>query len=72
MEDKLHYLAIQSQINFPRGSVKCANGMVFSHCILHALIAGRLFLADMSKVMDRHIMEQRWRKEGALDLLVRR
>ncbi|KAN0101061.1 hypothetical protein V8E55_001045 [Tylopilus felleus] len=55
MEDKLHYLAIQSQINFPRGSVKCANGM-----------------ADMSKVVYRHIMEQRWRKEGALDLLMER
>lgn len=31
-----------------------------------------LLLADMSKAVDRHIIEQRWRKEGALDLLVRR
>lgn len=29
-----------------------------------------LLIADMSKAVDRHIIEQRWRKEGALDLLV--
>ena len=27
MEDKLHYLAIQSQINFPEVQWKCVNGM---------------------------------------------
>ena len=27
-------------------------------------------LADMSKAVDRHIIEHRWRREGALDLLV--
>ncbi|KAG8220250.1 phosphatidylethanolamine-binding protein [Butyriboletus roseoflavus] len=29
-------------------------------------------MANMSKAVDRHIIEQRWRKEGALDLLMER
>ncbi|KAG1814454.1 phosphatidylethanolamine-binding protein [Suillus subaureus] len=29
-------------------------------------------MADMSKAVDRHLLEQRWRKEGALDLLMER
>ncbi|KAG1725580.1 phosphatidylethanolamine-binding protein [Suillus paluster] len=29
-------------------------------------------MADMSKAVDRHLVEQRWRKEGALDLLMER
>ncbi|KAI9567039.1 phosphatidylethanolamine-binding protein [Boletus coccyginus] len=55
MEEKLTYLEIQSEINFPEVQWKCANGM-----------------ADMAKTVDRHIIEQRWRKEGALDLLMER
>ncbi|KAF9224623.1 PEBP-like protein [Gyrodon lividus] len=55
MEEKLEYLGIQSEINFPEVQWKCANGM-----------------ADLSKAVDRHIIEQRWRKEGALDLLMER
>ncbi|KAF8837939.1 PEBP-like protein [Paxillus ammoniavirescens] len=55
MEEKLEYLEIQSEINFPEVQWKCANGM-----------------ADLSKAVDRHIIEQRWRKEGALDLLMER
>ncbi|OAX42584.1 PEBP-like protein [Rhizopogon vinicolor AM-OR11-026] len=29
-------------------------------------------MADMSRAVDRHLVEQRWRKEGALDLLMER
>jgi len=29
-------------------------------------------MADMSRVVDRHLVEQRWRKEGPLDLLMER
>jgi len=28
-------------------------------------------LVDMSKPVHRHLMEQKWRKDGGLDLLVR-
>ncbi|KIJ60093.1 hypothetical protein HYDPIDRAFT_139582 [Hydnomerulius pinastri MD-312] len=55
IEEKLQYLEIQSEINFPEVQWKCANGM-----------------ADLSKAVDRHIIEKRWRKEGALDLLMER
>ena len=30
-----------------------------------------LALADMNQKVSRHLIEQRWRNEGALDLLVR-
>ena len=73
MKEKLAYLEIQSEINFPQVQWKCANGMGESascgRFVLRALI---VCLADMAKMVDRHIIEQRWRKEGALDLLVRR
>ncbi|KAG9314739.1 phosphatidylethanolamine-binding protein [Chiua virens] len=55
IEEKLNYLEIQSEVNFPQVQWKCANGM-----------------ADMSKAVDRHIIEHRWRNEGALDLLMER
>lgn len=29
-------------------------------------------IVDMSKPVHRHLVEQRWRNEGGLDLLVRR
>ncbi|KAH7926219.1 PEBP-like protein [Leucogyrophana mollusca] len=55
LEERLHILEVQSEINFPETRWKVANGM-----------------ADMSKAVDRHLVEQRWRKEGALDLLMER
>ncbi|KAF9242381.1 phosphatidylethanolamine-binding protein [Melanogaster broomeanus] len=55
MEEKLEYMQIQSEINFPEVQWKCANGM-----------------ANLSKAVDRYLIEQRWRKEGALDLLMER
>ena len=29
------------------------------------------YVADMSNLSHRHLVEQKWRKDGALDLLVR-
>jgi len=34
-------------------------------------LTGHLVTADMSQKVYRHLIEQRWRNEGALDLLVR-
>ena len=36
-----------------------------------AVLCPKVALADMSKPVYRHMLEQRWREEGALDLLVR-
>jgi large subunit ribosomal protein L35 len=69
LEEKLRILEVQSEINFPQVRWKCANGMgkqVSTLTSRHIYTA----LADMSRVVDRHLVEQRWRKEGPLDLLV--
>jgi large subunit ribosomal protein L35 len=69
LEEKLRILEVQSEINFPQVRWKCANGMGkpvsdLVTCYVHTAPA------DMSRAVDRHLVEQRWRKEGALDLLV--
>lgn len=51
-------------------------GTVWVRLAEHAAFASRLtgsvyFTADMSKPVYRHLVEQRWREEGDLDLLVR-
>jgi len=69
LEEKLKILEVQSEINFPQVRWKCANGMGKQAGDLKSRYAHPT-PADMSKAVDRHLVEQRWRKEGALDLLV--
>ena len=42
------------------------------NAFIYTIHVGLLLPADMSCPVDKHIIEQRWRKEGPLDLLVRR
>jgi large subunit ribosomal protein L35 len=69
LEEKLRILEVQSEINFPEVRWKCANGMGKQVGDLTSRYV-HTTPADMSKAVDRHLVEQRWRKEGALDLLV--
>ena len=60
------------QDKFPRGSVEVCKRNGYVTAFIYAIRVGLLLPADMSRPVDRHIIEQRWRKEGPLDLLVRR
>ncbi|KAI9510695.1 PEBP-like protein [Russula earlei] len=56
----LDVLDIMAQVNLPEVRWKAANGM------------GPENVADMNQKVYRHLIEQRWRNEGALDLLMER
>jgi large subunit ribosomal protein L35 len=67
--ERLDILEIQSEINLPEVRWKVDNNMgrqLFFHSVYGSCIA----LADMTRPVHRHLLEQRWREEGALDLLV--
>ncbi|KAH6917704.1 phosphatidylethanolamine-binding protein [Coprinopsis sp. MPI-PUGE-AT-0042] len=57
MRQRLHILEVQSEVNLPDVRWKVANAM-------------GLLVADMSVPSHRHLVEQKWRKDGDLDLLV--
>lgn len=48
---------------------KCNAYVLFPHFVNS--LNQRVFpSADMNKTVDRHLLEQKWRKDGDLDLLV--
>jgi large subunit ribosomal protein L35 len=70
LKDKARIVEIQSEINLPwtRWQVSNALGLLLSS--LRILSISWQLIADMSKPVHRHLVEQRWREEGDLDLLV--
>jgi hypothetical protein len=71
MRQQLDILAVQSEVNLPDVRWNCANGMGRSSFALpQAGLHSSSSLADLSNPAHRHLLEQRWRQEGALDLLV--
>lgn len=71
LQEKVKILEIQSEINLPSVRWKARNGM--GMCLQNNLwyIYLRSIPADLSRPVYRRLLEQRWREEGALDLLVR-
>ncbi|KAG6890996.1 hypothetical protein C0992_011273 [Termitomyces sp. T32_za158] len=61
--EKLKILEVQSRVNLPYVRWKVANAMGW------ALIANA---ADMTDPAHRHLVEQKWRNDGDLDLLMER
>lgn len=74
MREKLEILEVQSEINLPevRWRVRNAMGELVSLFCSGASLTecGEHGAVDMSKPSHRHLLEQRWRGEGKLDLLV--
>jgi large subunit ribosomal protein L35 len=71
MKTQTEKLELESEMNLPRVRWAVANGMGESGLqVMHleGFFIGTL--VDMSKPVHRHLVEQKWRKEGALDLLV--
>lgn len=69
--EKLKILEVQSRVNFPdvRWKVDNAMGLSFFFSLYRewALIVDT---ADMTDPVHRHLVEQKWRNDGDLDLLV--
>ena len=74
MREKVRVLEIQAEANLPDVRWKARNGM--GEWLWWKEVYGRLTrmrcmrVADMSKPIYRHLVEQKWREEGDLDLLV--
>ena len=70
---KLRSLEIQSQVNLPEVRWRVANAMGSSSILFLWCTRSRLLIyveVDMTKPVHRHLVEQRWRSDGDLDLLV--
>jgi large subunit ribosomal protein L35 len=81
MEDKLEKLRarlkildVQSEVNLPevRWSVANAMGALPLLSLFYFTYTSLVLVADMSIPSHRHLVEQRWRKDGDLDLLMER
>ena len=73
-KEKLNIIEIMAQVNLPEVRWKAANGMglCFHYTFNNVLyLTCHFAVADMNQKVYRHLVEQRWRSEGALDLLVR-
>jgi len=70
---KANVIEIQSEVNIPevRWNVNNAMGM-FLRVLCYWTTLNIMYEADMSKLSHRHLVEQKWRKDGDLDLLVGR
>ncbi|KAI0258257.1 phosphatidylethanolamine-binding protein [Gloeopeniophorella convolvens] len=62
--DRLDTLEVMAQVNLPEVRWKAANGM--------GPLSIYLCAPDMSQKVYRHLVEQHWRNDGALDLLMER
>ena len=72
-KERLDVLEIMAQVNLPEVRWKAANGMGECYNSIFTkryIFNGTLSVADMNQKVYRHLIEQRWRNEGALDLLV--
>jgi large subunit ribosomal protein L35 len=67
---KAKILEVQSQINLPDVRWKFRNGQGRSILIGNIHCTYTELLGDLSKLVYRHLAEQKWRKEGSLDMLV--
>lgn len=74
LRKKLKILEVQSEINLPDVRWKVANAMrmYFTFSVSNRNRRSSHFdlLANLAKTVDRHLLEQKWRREGDLDLLV--
>lgn len=74
LKDKVRILEVQSEINLPSVRWKAKNGLgMYNFVYIYPSFVEQQELsstADMSKRVYRHLLEQRWREEGSLDLLV--
>ncbi|KZT24701.1 PEBP-like protein [Neolentinus lepideus HHB14362 ss-1] len=66
MEEKLGVLRVQGEVNLPEVRWRARNGMGEWFPLLF------FSLSDLQQPVYRHLVEQRWRGEGALDLLMER
>jgi hypothetical protein len=72
MREKLYILQVQSEINLPEVRWRVANAMGAFFSFSKGVVVDLHALVDMKKPIHRHLMEQKWKKDGGLDLLVRR
>ena len=70
---KLRSLEVQSRVNLPVVRWRVANAMGSSSFLFLWFTRSGLLITvevDMTKPVHRHLVEQRWRSDGDLDLLV--
>lgn len=72
MRKKLRILEVQGEINLPDVRWRVANAMRAFHFLsaIRSHHTNMYSLADTNRPVDRHLLQQKWRKDGGLDLLV--